>query len=248
MTTEKLSEKHSAQKYFLFSSEWYIGLDKKVTPRYSECEDLSFKTHAAAEPYCYYWISDSEMGIPITLPSKQRRKYDQQAFWPQSTLDSLKPKESTSSDLEKPLLSAIEDAAAKEDRETFSLIVKKVDWSKCQPSKLIRSIDLCLSLDMVPLAIELVSMGKQIFPSDKKIEIVARIISPPKVIGTRPAQSIGIDKSKKWIKQNSSKYKGKWIAVQNGELLGGAPTLKELHNQIGQHKNTPNTIMVKVLS
>jgi hypothetical protein len=234
MTANNLFEKHSAQKYFPFLPEWYIGLGKKAKPLYLECEELLFKRHADIKSYCYCWLDDSNIEIPITISSKQGRKHDLH--------------ESTSSDLGNSLLSAIEEAAAKENRETFSLIVKKVDWSMRQPYELVRTIDLSLSLDMVPLAMELVSMAKRIFPSDKKIEVLARIISPPRAIGTRPSQSIGIDKSKKWIKQNSFKYKGKWIAVQNGELLGDAPTLKELHNQIGQHKNTPNTIIVKVLS
>jgi len=148
------------------------------------------------------------------------------------------------------LLLAIEEAAAREDRSTLNRLVEKVDWRSRHPDDLIRVIQSCIFLDMVLLARELADEGRRLFPNDKRIEQWAIVLAPPKIVGTRPASgnAIGLEASHQWFQNNSSKYKGQWIAVRNGELLGVAPTLKELYNQIGQDKKTPDTIVVKALS
>jgi len=156
----------------------------------------------------------------------------------------------TSTDKSEPLLTAIEEAAAREDRHAIISLVKQVDWRSHRPEDLIRVIQSCIFLDMVLLARELADEGKRLFPNDKRMEQWAIVLAPAKVIGTRPASgnAIGLEASHRWFQNNSSKYKGQWIAVRNGELLGVAPTLKELYAQIGQDKKTPDTIVVKALS
>lgn len=148
-----------------------------------------------------------------------------------------------------PLL-AIEGAVAKEDRRTLNRLVEKVDWRSRRPDDLIYVIQSCILLDMVLLARELADEGRRLFPNDKRMEQWAIALAPPKIIGTRPASgnAIGLEASHRWFQNNSSKYKGQWIAVRNGEFLGVAPTLKELYNQIGQDQKTPSTIVVKALS
>lgn len=159
----------------------------------------------------------------------------------------FKPKDTTSSEFDNPLLQAIEEAAAKADRETFAVIVRQVPWPEYQPYELTRAIDLCLSLDLLPLALDLITSGRRIFPSDKKIETAARILSPPNIVTARPSRATGIEESKLWITSNSINYKGKWIAVHNGALLAEARTAEALYCKIGKSKKNPNTIIVKVL-
>jgi hypothetical protein len=168
----------------------------------------------------------------------------------EAPLREAKRQEEASTDKQESLLTAIEEAAAREDRHAIITLVKQVDWRNHHPDELIRVIQSCTFLDMVLLARELADEGRRVFPSDKKIEQWAIVLAPAKVIGTRPASgnTIGLEASHRWFQNNSSKYKGQWIAVRHGELLGVAPTLKGLYDQIGQDKKTPDTIVVKALS
>jgi len=155
----------------------------------------------------------------------------------------------TSTGTQNPLLLAIEEAAAREDRAAVSRLIKKADWRSYGPDDLIRAMQSCLFLDMVLVARELAYQGRHLFPNDKKIEQWAIVLSPPRVIGTRPASgnAVSLKASQEWFETNSSRYKGQWVAVREGKLLGAAPKLKELHEQVGPDQRTSDTIIVKVL-
>jgi hypothetical protein len=156
----------------------------------------------------------------------------------------------TATDTHEPLLLAIEEAETREDRHALIILAKQVDWRRRRPKELIRAIQASLFLDMVLLARELADKGRRVFPNDKRMEQWAIVLAPPKIVGTRPASgdAIGLEESHKWFQNNSAKYKGQWIAVRRGELLGVAPTLKALYDQIGHDKKTPDTIVVKAVS
>jgi hypothetical protein len=155
----------------------------------------------------------------------------------------------TSTATQEPLLLAIEAAEAGEDRHALIALAEQVDWRR-HPEELIRAIQASLFLDMVLLARELADEGRRVFPNDKRLEQWAIVLAPPKIVGTRPASgdAIGLEESHKWFQNNSAKYKGQWVAVRRGELLGVAPTLKALYDQIGHDKKTPDTIVVKAVS
>jgi hypothetical protein len=157
----------------------------------------------------------------------------------------------TSTATQEPLLRAIEEAEAREDRHAIITLAEQIDWRSRRPEELIRAIQACLFLDMVLLARELADEGRRVFPNDKRMEKWAIVLAPAKIVGTRPAsgKAIGLEASHRWFQQNNaSQYKGQWIAVHHGEFLGAAPTLKELYDKIGRDNRTPGTIVVKVLS
>jgi hypothetical protein len=155
----------------------------------------------------------------------------------------------TSTATQEPLLLAIEAAEAGEDRHALIALTEQIDWRRRRPEELIRAIQASLFLDMVLLARELADEGRRVFPNDKRLKQWAIVLAPAKIIGTQPASAIGLEASHRWFQQNNaSQYKGQWIAVFNGELLGAAPTLKELYDKIGRDQKTPGTIVVQVLS
>jgi hypothetical protein len=57
-----------------------------------------------------------------------------------------------------------------------------------------------------------------------------------------------VESSQRWLKHHASQYRGRWVAVPAGVLLGEVPKVKALYQQIGPQGRTPNTIIVKVLS
>ena len=66
---------------------------------------------------------------------------------------------------------------------------------------LTRAIDLALALDMVSLARELAHQGNRIFPEDRRLQQAMAVLAPPVVRGTRPAQSLHLTASQRWLKE-----------------------------------------------
>ncbi len=144
-------------------------------------------------------------------------------------------------------LRTLEQAAAQTDRQAFALLATAIDWSTHGATALTRAIDLALALDMVSLARELAHQGNRIFPEDRRLQQAMAVLAPPVVRGTRPAQSLHLTASQRWLKEHASQYTGQWVAVRGGTLLGSAATLQELHERIGIEGQAASTIVVKVL-
>jgi hypothetical protein len=62
-----------------------------------------------------------------------------------------------------------------------------------------------------------------------------RVLSEPTAKVEKSATGGQIRKDALWLQNNSEKYKGKWIALKNGTLLGSHESLVELQNAL---KNT----------
>jgi hypothetical protein len=155
---------------------------------------------------------------------------------------------SASANPRKPALLELEKASGNADPQAFAFLTRTIDWSTHGAAELTRAIDLALALDMVPLARDLAQQGNRLFPEDQRVQQAMTVLAPPIVVGTYPAQETNLEASQQWIEEQASQYKGQWIAVQNGLLLGSAPTLQALHRQIGPEGQTSQTIVVKVLA
>jgi hypothetical protein len=49
-----------------------------------------------------------------------------------------------------------------------------------------------------------------------------------------------------WLQENSDKYKGKWIALKNGKLLGAHESRIELRNSLKQKDKLPEAMFFRV--
>ncbi len=49
-----------------------------------------------------------------------------------------------------------------------------------------------------------------------------------------------------WIQHNSEKYKGKWIALKNGQLLGADESRIELHQSLKQASNLAGATFFRI--
>jgi hypothetical protein len=139
-----------------------------------------------------------------------------------------------------------ETAITEKNYQKFDRLIKGLDLSDYQPTEITVLIDLCLSLDMIAAAFDLAAKARELYPSHIKIESAYKALSPPKFIGTRPPQAAGLKKSQAWFKENASHYKGKWVAVNNGNLLAEADSLKELKNVIDENDMNPSTVIEKI--
>jgi len=61
-----------------------------------------------------------------------------------------------------------------------------------------------------------------------------RVLSDPVVTRGGPASGKNFRKDFSWIEQNSKQYRGLWIAVKDGELLGSHKSRLALQQDLGQ--------------
>jgi len=142
---------------------------------------------------------------------------------------------------------ALQRAAESQDPRTFTQLARAMKWRNRGPNDLTRTIDLALTMDMVPLARQLAEHGRKLFPNDERLRQLSAVLAPPVVLETRPSQPKDFEASQQWLREHASQFQGQWVAVRGGTLLGCAPTLKELYEQIGPEGKSRNTVIVKVL-
>ncbi len=141
----------------------------------------------------------------------------------------------------------LEESARAADRRAFAALAEAIDWSAHQPDELTTAIDLALSLEMASLAIELAQLGGRLFPNHERVQRAARVLAPPVVRAVRPPRARGLSASMAWFDEHASQYRGLWVAVREGQLLGAAVSLEELMPVIGEGEDAASTVVTRVL-
>jgi hypothetical protein len=72
--------------------------------------------------------------------------------------------------------------------------------------------------------------------SDPLVEHYARVLERAKVVESSSTDHERIDKNHAWLanKTNAQQYRGKWIALDNGEVVASAETPSELLEEVGK--------------
>jgi hypothetical protein len=125
----------------------------------------------------------------------------------------------------------LEAAAEAQDESRFVRAAMAIDWHTCQPDELLRAIKLSLAAGAYIAARDLSALGHGLFPGDPSLSRFAETLAPPKVVATRPARDPGIRANRDWLKSNCDEYRGKWVGLRNGVLLGAADSLDELRER-----------------
>ena len=125
-------------------------------------------------------------------------------------------------------------AAARAGDETAFLDARRaVDWSKRSARDFTQAVRWALEAGAYRAATLLATEGAERFPRHAELAKMARILAPPKVIRSDlpPDPSIAADMD--WLRAHYNEYRGQWIALRNGQLLGTANSLRELADKIG---------------
>lgn len=137
-------------------------------------------------------------------------------------------------------------AAEAGEAERFDAICRQIDWSSRSPGDFIRAIKLALLAGAFMTARRLSEKGVERFPDEPLIRRHAELQAPARVIRSdlpaEPEMGLNMD----WLKRNRDGYRGKWVALKNGELCGEADTLKALVKQVGPIKNVPGLLVTRI--
>jgi hypothetical protein len=82
------------------------------------------------------------------------------------------------------------------------------------------------------------------YPEDAEMQKYGRILAPPKVISYKLPPNNTVEADNAWLKENYDKYRGKCVALRNGELLGVEDTLRDLVAKVGKSKDILLTRLV----
>ncbi len=132
------------------------------------------------------------------------------------------------------------------EHELFASLVAEIEWPVRRADEIASAIDLALSMELAPLAMELAQLGGSLFPDDLRLQRAAHVLAPP-VARVVPSQApSGLQVSRDWLRNHAAEHRGQWVAVRDGRLLGKAKTLIELRAQVDVSEDPRSTIITKV--
>jgi hypothetical protein len=136
------------------------------------------------------------------------------------------------------VMTRLEDAARAGDRRAFLEALKEVEWQDWSPKDFAHAVRLGLEAGEHLAARRISEEGVSRYPDDSELQKYAHVLSPPKVISKHVPPDPARIANREWLKAHSGEYRGQWVAVRNGELLGVATSLRELVRQVGSTEDT----------
>jgi hypothetical protein len=124
--------------------------------------------------------------------------------------------------------SALEIAAEAGDEEAFLRAARQLIWTEQTSSDLVRAVRLALAAGAHMMARHLADYGSRLYPSHTELAKMAHILAPPKTVHVKPNTTDTITANQRWLRQHYAEYKGRWVALRNGELVAAAKTAREL--------------------
>ena len=92
--------------------------------------------------------------------------------------------------------------------------------------------------DCVVQARALVLEALEANPEDSELLALQKVLEPPRAT---PRQVTDADRTQEfgWIVANRDAYRGRWVAIQGGELVADAPSFTELRSRIENLQGVP---------
>ncbi|HEY6328626.1 MAG TPA: hypothetical protein VI756_04760 [Blastocatellia bacterium] len=125
----------------------------------------------------------------------------------------------------------LEAAAEAGDEWRFARTAKAMNWPDRRPDEVIRAIRLAIQAGAYLTFRELSELGARLFPDNRELQKAANILAPPKVTASRPVHDPAIRANRDWLKEHWDEYKGKWIGLRNGTLVGVADSFEEVRDR-----------------
>jgi hypothetical protein len=145
------------------------------------------------------------------------------------------------------LIPLLEQLASEGSPRTFVNLVEMVDWSVRRPDELTAAIDLALREERPTLAMRLAQLGRELFPHHERIECAAQVLAPGSARSTHLPPAEGLRASRRWLREHADEYRGQWVAVRQGELVGVAPSLEEMETAVDLEEEGASVLVTRVL-
>lgn len=134
-------------------------------------------------------------------------------------------------------MARLESAAYAKDETAFVVARQAIDWSQRPVEDFVHAVDLAFLAGAFLAARNLSAEGAKRFPDNTRLTNLAYILAPP-VARSVPGDGNPTWKANRaWLKAHWNEYKGKWVALHNGELLAVGASPAELEQQLGDLRN-----------
>ena len=84
------------------------------------------------------------------------------------------------------------------------------------------------------------------FGISSKLDNWRRVLAIPKARPGKAGTGVDIKQNSSWLLNNSGKFKGKWVALKEGRLLGSHESRIELHKQLTLANNLKGASFFKI--
>jgi len=135
-------------------------------------------------------------------------------------------------------MAALEAAAEAKDELAFLNAQKGINWDHHSAEDFDRAVDLALMAGTFMAARHLSKEGTERFPEHAELQRMAHILAPPIARVVKGVHNTTWKADREWLKMHWDDYRGLWVALYNGELLGAEETLDDLVKQVGEINGT----------
>ncbi len=140
-------------------------------------------------------------------------------------------------------MAQLEVAAQTGDESSFLAVQTSMNWQNRSPEVFARAVQLALSAGAFRAARSLSAIATTRYPDHAELRKYARVLAPPKVTrSTRPADPT-LKANRDWLMVHGDQYRGRWVALRNGELVDSASSLQLLSDQL---RDTNGLLITKV--
>lgn len=140
------------------------------------------------------------------------------------------------------LMARLKAAAEDGDGAAFLSAYRELDGEELSAEDYIQIMRLSLEVGAYLLAREVSTQAVNRYPEHTELRKYARLMAPAKVIGTSPATGQSLAANRNWMKANGATYRGQWVMLEDGQLLGAANSLEDLVKITGRRKGAFITV------
>jgi hypothetical protein len=109
---------------------------------------------------------------------------------------------------------------------------------------IVKSVKQCIEGGDVPGARELLAkIPIGVYP---KVDHWRETLALPRAIQEHSATGEGVQEDTVWLQQHAGEYKGKWVALHRGVLLGSHNSLVQLHQMLKTAKKLTGTTLLHI--
>ncbi len=126
----------------------------------------------------------------------------------------------------------LEIAAQTGDEATFVHVASEVNWAERPSDDLARAVRLALAAGAHLFARNLAAEGARLYPNHHELRKMARLLAPPRIVHTDRPSVPSVEPNHEWLRSHSTEYRGRWVALRNGELLAAGSAARELKAQL----------------
>ena len=140
-------------------------------------------------------------------------------------------------------MARLEAAAHASDEMAFLDARRAIDWSKRPAHDFTQAVRWALEAGAYRAATLLATEGAERFPRHAELAKMARILAPPRVIRSDLPPDPSVADNMNWLRAHRDEYRGQWVALRAGALLGTGDSFGELADRIADIKGVLITMV-----